>query len=53
MDELDRIIDCVEMNPVKAGLAVAPEEWLFSSAYDRAARKCDREVPLTRLFPPL
>jgi putative transposase len=34
-DELDRIIEYVEFNPVKAGLADHPETWRFSSAYDR------------------
>ena len=34
-DELERIIDYVELNPVKAGLAKSREQWPFSSAYDR------------------
>ena len=33
--ELLRIIEYVEMNPVKADSTVSPEEWLFSSAKDR------------------
>jgi len=35
-DELERVIDYIELNPVKAGLIAAREEWLFSSAYSRA-----------------
>jgi len=34
--ELQRIIEYVEQNPVKAGLAVKPQEWRSSSAHDRA-----------------
>jgi|SRR5579872_2799166 len=34
-DELQRIIDYVELNPVKAGLVRSREQWEFSSAYDR------------------
>ncbi len=34
-DELLRIIEYVEMNPVKARLAMEPELWAFSSAQDR------------------
>jgi putative transposase len=34
-DELQRIIDYVELNPVKAGLVRSRELWEFSSAYDR------------------
>lgn len=33
--ELLRIIEYVEQNPVKAGLVIRPEEYLYSSAYDR------------------
>jgi type I restriction enzyme R subunit len=35
VDELERIIRYVEANPVKAGLVARPEDWEFSSAYDR------------------
>ena len=31
-DELERIIRYIENNPVKAGLVIRPEDWLFSSA---------------------
>src|SRR5258708_39325083 len=34
-DELQRIIDYVELNPVNAGLVKSREQWEFSSAYDR------------------
>jgi putative transposase len=33
--ELERILDYIEMNPVKAGLCLRPEEWRFSSAFRR------------------
>ena len=31
--ELQRIIDYIEYNPVKAGLCERPEQWAFSSAW--------------------
>jgi len=34
-DELQRIIYYIENNPVKAGLVEKPEDWKYSSAYDR------------------
>jgi len=42
--ELERIIQYVEHNPVKAGLVESAARWEFSSARDRAALK----VPLGR-----
>lgn len=33
-DELARIVDYIELNPVKAGLCKRREEWRFSSAFD-------------------
>jgi putative DNA methylase len=33
--ELERIVEYIEMNPVKAGLCVRREDWQFSSAFDR------------------
>lgn len=33
--EVMRILEYIEMNPVKAGLVAAPEDWEFSSARDR------------------
>jgi putative transposase len=36
-DELERIIQYVERNPVQAGLCSSAEEWAFSSARDRGA----------------
>ncbi|MDB2685982.1 hypothetical protein N9Y42_02115 [Mariniblastus sp.] len=35
LDELQRIVDYIRMNPVKAGLCANPNDWVFSSAYDR------------------
>jgi REP element-mobilizing transposase RayT len=35
--ELVRCIAYIESNPVKAGLCKRPDEWEFSSAFDRAA----------------
>jgi type I restriction enzyme R subunit len=34
-DEMMRIIEYIEMNPVKAGLAVHAVDWRWSSAFDR------------------
>ena len=34
-DEMERIIDYIEMNPVKAGLAGNVLDWQWSSAVDR------------------
>lgn len=34
-EELERIVDYVELNPVKAGLVKSRELWPFSSAHDR------------------
>lgn len=36
--EFERIICYIENNPVKAGLVRRPEDWRFSSAYDRAEK---------------
>lgn len=35
MDELERIIDYIRFNPVKANLCARPQDWRFSSAFDR------------------
>ncbi len=37
-DELARIVDYVEQNPMKAGLCKTREEWPFSSAFERAEK---------------
>jgi REP element-mobilizing transposase RayT len=37
-EELLRIVEYVEQNPVRAGLAAKPEEWRWSSASDRLTR---------------
>ncbi|MEX2176125.1 MAG: hypothetical protein WD872_17315 [Pirellulaceae bacterium] len=34
-DELERIFDYIELNPVKAGLCPTRQAWPYSSAYDR------------------
>ncbi len=47
-DELLRIIEYVEMNPVKAGLVDEPAKWLYSSAVDRARHNIAVGEPLPR-----
>ena len=47
-DELERIIQYVEFNPVKAGLASRPEEWPYSSARCRADCSLRLGQPLVR-----
>lgn len=49
LDELDRIIAYVELNPVKAGLVSLPHEWSYSSARDRKERNLEKGRPLFRL----
>ncbi len=44
--ELERIIGYIEDNPVKANLAGAADEWLFSSARTRAEKAFPWGVPL-------
>ena len=34
-DEMERILEYIEFNPVKGGLCKQPEEWKFSSAHRR------------------
>jgi putative DNA methylase len=34
-DELERIVDYVMNNPIKAGLVQQPQDWLFCSCHDR------------------
>lgn len=34
-DELQRIVEYIALNPVKAGLVPRPQDWLFSSSHDR------------------
>ncbi len=48
-DELFRIIEYIEQNPVKAGLAASPAEFVLSSAHDRRASGIRAGEPL---FPP-
>jgi REP element-mobilizing transposase RayT len=47
-EELERIIDYIENNPVKAGLARTSEEWPFSSARDRIQQNIEFGQPLRR-----
>jgi REP element-mobilizing transposase RayT len=35
LDELERIVNYIKANPVRAGLCAKPTDWEFSSAYDR------------------
>lgn len=41
-NELQRIIYYVENNPVRAGLVRNPEDWQYSSAYDRMQKGLDK-----------
>lgn len=47
--ELSRIIEYIEMNPVKANHSASPEEWRFSSAKDRREWNIGYGVPLSPL----
>jgi len=48
-EEFGRIVDYVELNPVKAGLVSERERWRFSSAFDRAVALGGGSVtPLTK-----
>jgi type I restriction enzyme R subunit len=47
-DELERIIRYVEGNPVKAALVDSPEQWPYSSAWDRMRTGTEIGVPLVR-----
>jgi putative DNA methylase len=38
-DELERVVDYIAYNPVKAGLVREPQEWFFGSAHDRYLRE--------------
>ena len=48
IEELGRIIEYVENNPVKAGLCATPEEWPYSSVAERRRLKLPYERPLPR-----
>jgi putative transposase len=37
-DELERVVDYIAYNPVKAGLVTEPQDWYFGSAHDRFLR---------------
>jgi type I restriction enzyme R subunit len=47
-DELERIIDYIELNPVKAGLVMSREQWRYSSAYDRKLLGISTGYPLVK-----
>jgi REP element-mobilizing transposase RayT len=47
-DELERILNYIEWNPVKAGLVSTPEGWPFSSARDRRDWALELGQPLLR-----
>jgi REP element-mobilizing transposase RayT len=51
-DELERIINYVEQNPVRAGLVKRAEQWRFSSAHDRLERGILLGQPLLRTVVP-
>lgn len=48
VEEMERILRYVEANPIKAGLAAVPEDWLFSSAHQRYKAGLAFGTPLTR-----
>lgn len=48
-DELERIIHYVEWNPVEAKMCARPEEFVFSSAFDRRQAGLPFGVPLPRM----
>ena len=48
VDELERVIRYIENNPVLAGLAVAAEDWPYSSARDRKLANLPFGHPLPR-----
>jgi putative transposase len=44
-EELYRIIEYIEMNPVRAGLSARPEDWPWSSARFRTHWKAGQDIP--------
>lgn len=42
LDELERIVEYIRLNPVKAGLCETAEDWQFSSAHDRFCKDGSR-----------
>ncbi len=46
VDELGRVIDYTELNPVRAGLVATREQWPYSSARDRAEAGISPGQPL-------
>ena len=49
MEELERIINYIRLNPVRAGLCSKPHDWPFSSARDRFDRDRDESGLIGRL----
>ncbi len=47
-EELGRIIEYTELNPVRAGLVGGPEQWRFSSAAERKRLRIPYQIPLPR-----
>jgi len=47
--EVVRIVEYIEMNPVKAGLVSKPEDWPYSSAPDRKRLSLKPGAPLPRM----
>ena len=47
--EVVRIVEYLEMNPVKAGLVSKPEDWPFSSAADRKRLRLKPGAPLPKM----
>ena len=47
-DELARIVEYIEMNPVRAGLVTSPEMWAYSSARERRTLCIPMTAPLRR-----
>jgi putative transposase len=50
-EEMQRILEYIDDNPVKAGLVPFPEEWLWSSAWYRTKRGLKVGEPLMRIEP--
>jgi type I restriction enzyme R subunit len=48
VDELERIVRYIELNPVTAGLVSRAEDWLFSSARLRIERGVELGMPIGR-----
>ncbi len=49
-EQLERILLYIDGNPVKAGYLTAPQEWQFSSAYDRRLLGLELGEPLLKIM---